>query len=843
MTFDFTPDPKVLIALTRTPMKPIDALCELIDNAIDSFSAAKIQGISIENPMVLISLPTKKQIASGCGLLRVQDNGPGLTAESAEAAIKAGFSGNNPYDALGLFGMGFNISTGKLGNTTAFITARKDSDTYIKTVIDLNSINTTKNYQIPALDIDKGIGEPFKIGEHGTIIEVSGWWPEGNANKGFIDNLLKYGIEKVKEAIGRRYATILRNSEIRIIVNGNKCVPFEHCVWDRNRYVARKSGNIPAIIDIDKVIKSTRRCGSCTSMIPSSQVMCPVCGSTKIRTIDERIYGWIGIQRFDSDTNYGIDLIRNGRAIRIAEQRAFFEYVNEFQELTKDYPIDQQYGRIVGEIHLDFVPVDFMKQDFQRSSDEWNDAMIYLRGNSSLQPNKPGADKNESPIFKLYQGYRRVRNFGKGDMYMGYWDADSRTAKRISREIELEYYEKFKKREPGYYDDAEWWKLVENADVPPIAEMIECPSCGSQNLKEAEFCNVCGTVFKGKNCINPECQKIVPISAHSCPYCGISQIPIIYEPWICNVCGTKNIALDSLCIKCHKPKGTVNPLSKEALLNNSDKIDSLSDKMMKIEMADGTYSNSLQVDTYAVHQPMIAVNGAELPVMVFKNIGNITIFIDKAHYIFSKCNVKAEQVIAEEIAMYIYDEKRSLTNYAEHNLSNIAWHIMNKYWLESLEINAEAVLTDARALLSEIRDRLKCIMGGEAAYYFDDLTLEQKTVMTSSMLENEIDISKIGELKNSGNYLSFVPFDFLLILFNATTESFFNKGVWDVNYSLSGEDILGEEIIAGAKLKIKEQYENCLEDVINFEKNRYSDTIMIQRVKLSIEWLYKRMVE
>lgn len=31
MKFDFTPDPKVLIALTHTPMQPLDALCELID--------------------------------------------------------------------------------------------------------------------------------------------------------------------------------------------------------------------------------------------------------------------------------------------------------------------------------------------------------------------------------------------------------------------------------------------------------------------------------------------------------------------------------------------------------------------------------------------------------------------------------------------------------------------------------------------------------------------------------------------------------------------------------------------------------------------------------------------
>ena len=62
MKFDFTPDPKVLLALTHTPMQPFDALCELIDNAIDSVYSAKIQGILIENPMVLITLPSRKQL-------------------------------------------------------------------------------------------------------------------------------------------------------------------------------------------------------------------------------------------------------------------------------------------------------------------------------------------------------------------------------------------------------------------------------------------------------------------------------------------------------------------------------------------------------------------------------------------------------------------------------------------------------------------------------------------------------------------------------------------------------------------------------------------------------------
>ena len=217
MKFDFTPDPKVLIALTHTPMQPLDALCELIDNAIDSFYSAKIQGVSIDGPMIVVTLPSRKQLASGGGTLRILDNGPGMTAANAERAIKAGFSGNNPYDTLGLFGMGFNISTGKLGNKTTFMTSRADMDTYIKTVIDLEEINSSKDYSLDALEIPKGDDAPFKKDGHGTIIEVTDWWPDGNANRGFIQKLIQYGAPKIREEVGRRYATILRKGEIRIV--------------------------------------------------------------------------------------------------------------------------------------------------------------------------------------------------------------------------------------------------------------------------------------------------------------------------------------------------------------------------------------------------------------------------------------------------------------------------------------------------------------------------------------------------------------------------------------------------------------------------------------------------
>jgi len=167
VAFDLTPDPKVLVALTHTPMSPLDALCELIDNSLDSFRASKVKGEPISAPLVMIALPKIADLDRGEGVLRVRDNGPGMSAEQAEKALRAGFSGNNPYDSLGLFGMGFNISTGKLGRRTRFVTAKREETFALEVIIDLDQITASRSYSVPVTEIEKP-----KNFENGTLVEV-----------------------------------------------------------------------------------------------------------------------------------------------------------------------------------------------------------------------------------------------------------------------------------------------------------------------------------------------------------------------------------------------------------------------------------------------------------------------------------------------------------------------------------------------------------------------------------------------------------------------------------------------------------------------------------------------
>lgn len=840
LTFDLTPDPKVLLALTHTPMQPMDALCELIDNALDSFQMAKIMGTSPKYPAVIIELPKLSEVNIGGGCIRVRDNGPGLTEEQAEKALRAGFTGNNPYDSLGLFGMGFNISTGKLGRTTTFTTTKLNSSKCIQVTIDLEKLRTERSFKVPVDDVPK---PPEFLS--GTIIEVSSWWREGNPNSGFVKKLVQYGMPRVREEIGRRYATVLRNSEVKIYLNGETCEPHEHCSWSDNRFVERKGqGKVPAVFRFDELIGTQRRCTVCTALVPADGSTCEGCGSSSFRTIEERITGWVGIQRFDDQTEYGIDLIRNGRAIRIGEKTAFFEFTDEFKKTMKDYPIDGPFGRIVGEVNINHVPVDFLKQDFQRSSPEWQRALEYIRGASSLQPNQPGADANKSPVYRLYQGYRRVRNIGRGDMYMGKWDPASDGPSRISRDVEREYFDKFKKRLPGFYDDAEWWKLVEQAEKRPLEELVECLDCGAQNLRGHEQCVSCDAVLIGKSCINSGCQKKITQSASSCSYCGTSQVAEILKPWTCDVCSAVNSEELTECSHCTSSRGTLHPLARERLSANSNKSDDLSLKGFTLTLADGTGSNPVDVDVAITTELMTpAFNAKPIPLHAIKVPEKIEIFIDLNHPIFKSFRLLPEQMIASEVALFIYDSNRRLSGgqyQGLHTLSTLTWQILSGRWKTNLEDGIDLVRNDIRSFFQGLKERLPFILKDISVDIFNDMTDAHKTVMVKNLLSSNVDLTRLSDMKDSGQFLYYIGDDLLSEIFKDDPGHFFDGKLWNEPWDFLKE-FTGMDMNE-VQVRTKALYSNCLDDLVNFLGFTQPESNSATRARLSLKMLSHKLV-
>jgi len=834
--FDLTPDPKVLIALTHTPLKPMDALSELIDNAIDSFTLARNAGLEVEHPLVLIGLPSRAENDRGEGVLRVRDNGIGMSLDMAEKSLKAGFSGNNPYDSLGLFGMGLNIATGKLARRTTLLTARKEDSHAIKVVIDLVKIQESGSFAVEPQQVEKP--DDF---EHGSIIEVSSWWPEGNANFGFIRKLIGYGRPRVRKEIGRRYASFLNNNKIRILVDEEPCLPFEHCVWGDNRFVERRGhGKVYAVQRFSKSIGSQTRCTQCFALTAPGANGCPVCESSSIRTIEEKVKGWIGIQRYDDSAHFGIDLIRNGRVIRILEKAAFFEFTDEFGNTFPDYPVDSSYGRIVGEVHLDHVPVDFMKQDFQRSSPEWQRAMTFLRGDSSLQPLQPGAENNISPVFLLYQGYRRVRRFGKHDMYMGFWDEQSNASKRIDRQTERDFLAKFHENQPGFYDDSEWWKLVENADTPPVEMLLECPSCGADNLQSAELCQVCDAILIGRPCI--ECHSEIALSSTNCPHCGQSQVPEVEEPWVCQICGKTNQADMEKCRKCDVVCGAPNPLSLDYLRENSDRDEDLCFPGCSVKLADGSHSQSIDVECYCVNKPMVSTSqGDRLPAMIFKG-ERIEVFIDRQHPLFQSISVKPEEIVMCEVAYFLHVSNGRLSgsaNQESHSLSNLQWALLKKYCFEALSDSQEQVREDVGNFFKEVNQRLPELFRDSCADIFDEIAEGEKKILVDNLIDNGVDISSMGEMKNSGKFLLYVSPRTVIGIFRKYSSAFFDGALWGQPYATIPD--IPESVMDQVREQTQRVYLNCLEDCASFISVQKVDPILVSRTRSSLQYLQRKL--
>ena len=63
--FEIPPDPRVLKALTENPLQWIQALCELIDNSIDSFWAARAAGRAVDDPRIEVFIPGAAEVSRG----------------------------------------------------------------------------------------------------------------------------------------------------------------------------------------------------------------------------------------------------------------------------------------------------------------------------------------------------------------------------------------------------------------------------------------------------------------------------------------------------------------------------------------------------------------------------------------------------------------------------------------------------------------------------------------------------------------------------------------------------------------------------------------------------------
>jgi len=433
-------------------------LAEFVDNSADSFIEALRSGNPVSSPKVSISVPT---VDDASAKVVVRDNGPGMSPETLERAVRAGWTSNDPMSSLGMFGMGFNIATARLGTITRVWTTRRDDTEWYGLEIDFDTLVREKHFRTPKLARPKV--DPH---EQGTEVSVERLKPEQREWFARTRNR-----SKISKELGRTYSTMLRSNgrpiSFQLSLNGTLVEKRDHCIWGGEGNPERivrtaKYGEVDAYQVVDGRLADRPFCVRCWQWLSVGEQDCPACGlNDEIVLRERRVYGWLGVQRYLHQNDFGIDFLRNGRKIEVANKDLFFW--NDEDTIQTEYPTDdpRNRGRIVGEIHIDHCRVTYAKDRFDRNDSAWQEMVRIVRGDGPLRPEKArqlGFGENDSPLFLLYQVFRRSspkpKVAGSYARLLIFPDNDRAT------EMAKRYYA----GEPEYQTDFKWWELVQEAD-------------------------------------------------------------------------------------------------------------------------------------------------------------------------------------------------------------------------------------------------------------------------------------------------------------------------------------------------------------------------------------------
>ena len=361
---------------------------------------------------------------------------------------------------------GFNIATARLGNRTEVKTTRAGDTHWVVTQIDFRAMQQRESFHVPLRREPKD-----DQSLHGTEIMV------GDLNPKMLDSLKRPPtVSNVRRRLGRVYSYLIRDASpipevpdttlagrsIALYLNGKRLKPWIPCVWSAGRTVSRSGTEINAVHVLDHKLSDAYACTYCGHWQRQYDVdRCVECGSDQLELRPRRVHGWLGVQRYLDPAEFGIDFLRHGRKILIDEKSPFTWENFDTGETFYEYPIEPPsgQGRLVGEVHVDHVPVLYQKTDFDRASREWREAVLYLRGEGPMRRNKAreqGFDENDSPLGILFKGFQEndpgLRCLIPGD------------GRHATHDLAREWGRRFHDGLPAYQSDEKWYQYAVKPD-------------------------------------------------------------------------------------------------------------------------------------------------------------------------------------------------------------------------------------------------------------------------------------------------------------------------------------------------------------------------------------------
>lgn len=448
-TMDITPTPRILRTLGEIPFQTWQCIAELVDNSIDAF----LSDMSLEDRDKRVTVTwSSDSVGAAVRTIEITDNAAGMSIDQLQNAVRAGYTSNDPIGNLGLFGMGFNIATARLGEETTVLSTRKGDTEWVGVKIDFQKLIDAKKFDAPI--IHKAKVDPDECGTQVTISKLK---------SGILSELSNKESE-IRQRLELVYTPLLSNQDITISVRNKQLRPRNHCVWSESRYVRYNKQNVAARINIDRSLGSalfdmSRNCYLSYDEADEYYTAMQEGKAFPAHIVEreKRLTGWLGIQRYADPNDFGIDFIRNGRKILISD-KSFFQYENPLT-LQKElqYPVELGTsigGRIVGELNVDYLLPTYQKNDFDRADSSWAQTREAICGVGPFLPKSRKAmgftEDNISPLCLLVNAYRRV---DKGTVCLF-----------APNDIAKKYAAEFRKGVRDYIDDTKWWKAAQEED-------------------------------------------------------------------------------------------------------------------------------------------------------------------------------------------------------------------------------------------------------------------------------------------------------------------------------------------------------------------------------------------
>jgi hypothetical protein len=765
MDINLTPNPRILQMLGQIEFENWQCIAELIDNSVD----ALLKDFRVNGKYkgeIMVEIPKYSQFTEGIPIT-VWDNGPGMDVNQLENALKAGFSSNDPVANLGLFGMGFNIATARLGQRTTVFSSKKGATEEVGIEIDFAEMTRKNSYIRPVKTRAKDNSYTS-----GTTIKIYDL-------KNRVSHLGQQGLASLRKKLSTVYSKLLRDNNIDILINGEKLIPNEKCIWSPERYVVRKSEKIYSYIEINEDFGDLYFCSKCwiwldVPHIEGETCICSVCDSSEdVMKRERKVTGWLGIQRHYDKENFGIDFYRNGRLI-VASDKSFFNWKNpETGEDELEYPIDAIHwgGRIVGELEANFLSVAYTKDSIEKNDQHWDLVVKNLRGEAPIRPNiaaTKGYSENNTPIARLFSGYRKGNKAGYEDLLPGKFDKKS--GKWVGNNAEPRAWaELFLKGEAEYQDDHKWWQLVEQVEANRRSSSGE----GNQDDNDFDPTNPFNNGNNGNDGADGNSGNNNGTDNND----GNNGTDGEEDPFTPG--GDQDDDNDQ------QSQGSNNEGDSNENNNNEE------ENIIRNEGLSGQYSlDELEEEPILLDVFADSSLSDDRPLIVEKlSRSNYRAFYNENSPLFLKHGNSIKDCILMELANSLFLRKNDPE---EWPFSRIFYNLKNVYSKEDA-LDLDTVKERINILLSEIKRILsntKRDMQAEITLDKEDLRSLQRSVL-NKLGEGD---SRVKQLLETTEFLTFMPNRYVIKFFKDNPEMFFDGVVWKRPYNEISDSEIKEEL-------------------------------------------------